>query len=44
MKDIPLFASIGWVALGELLACYALGLPLLYLLKKSKWFGNIEKN
>ena len=38
------FASIGWVALGELLACYALGLPLLYLLKKSKWFGNIEKN
>jgi len=43
MKDVPLLASIGWVALGELLACYALGLPLLYLLKKSKWFGNIEK-
>jgi uncharacterized membrane protein len=38
MHDVPLSVSVGWVALGELLACYALGLPLLYLLKKLKWF------
>ncbi|HEY8499445.1 MAG TPA: QueT transporter family protein [Clostridia bacterium] len=43
IKDVPLLASIGWVALGQMLACYALGLPLLCLLKKSKWFSNIEK-
>jgi len=34
LKEIPLIASIGWVAAGELIACYALGLPLLFLLKK----------
>ncbi|HAA24930.1 MAG TPA: transporter, partial [Ruminiclostridium sp.] len=38
MKDVPLLASIGWVALGELMACYALGLPLLFLMKKLKLF------
>lgn len=32
--EIPLLASIGWVALGQFLACYLLGLPLLRLLEK----------
>ncbi|NLG89647.1 MAG: QueT transporter family protein [Clostridiaceae bacterium] len=38
LKDVPLLASIGWVALGELMACYALGVPLLFLLKKLNLF------
>ncbi len=33
-KDIPLLFSMGWVGLGQLLACYGLGYPLLLLLKK----------
>lgn len=32
--EVSLAASIGWVALGQLLSCYGLGLPLLFLLKK----------
>ncbi|MGI6722307.1 MAG: QueT transporter family protein [Anaerovoracaceae bacterium] len=31
-----LAACMGWVALGELIACYAIGLPLIKLLKKRK--------
>lgn len=31
-----LWACMGWVALGELLACYALGFPLIKLLQKYK--------
>lgn len=34
MFEVPLFVSMGWVALGELLSCYLLGLPLLFLLRK----------
>jgi uncharacterized membrane protein len=34
LQEIPLIASIGWVALGQLIACYALGLPLLFVFKK----------
>ncbi len=33
MTNVPLAASIAWVALGELLSCYLLGLPLLFLLR-----------
>lgn len=33
-KDIPLLFSMGWVGLGQLLACYGLGYPLLLLIKK----------
>ncbi|MGI6588718.1 MAG: QueT transporter family protein [Peptococcia bacterium] len=33
----PFVASILYVGLGEFLACYFLGLPLLYLLKKYEW-------
>jgi len=33
-KDLPLAASIAWVGLGEFLACYVLGLPLLLYLRK----------
>ena len=29
-----LFACMGWVALGELVACYAIGYPLMKILKK----------
>ncbi len=32
----PLFATMGWVALGQTAACYILGLPLLLLLQKYK--------
>lgn len=32
----PLLITMGWVALGEGLACYGLGYPLLTLLDKSK--------
>lgn len=34
MFDVPLLASMGWVALGEMLSCYLLGLPLLFILRK----------
>lgn len=34
MQDVPLLVSMEWVALGELLSCYLLGLPLLLLLRK----------
>ncbi len=34
---LPLIASMLWVALGEMIACYGLGLPLLLSLKK---YGN----
>jgi uncharacterized membrane protein len=33
----PLLLSIGYVGAGEFAACYLLGLPLLYLLKKYNW-------
>lgn len=33
-KDIPLLASMAWVGLGQLLACYGLGYPLLMIFKK----------
>jgi uncharacterized membrane protein len=32
--NLPLLATMMWVALGEAVACYALGLPLLWALKK----------
>lgn len=32
--NLPLLATMLWVALGEAVACYALGLPLLWALKK----------
>ena len=31
---LNLFACMGWVALGELVACYAIGYPLMKILKK----------
>ncbi len=38
-----LWACMGWVALGQLAACYIIGLPLLLKLKKTKLFGsNLE--
>lgn len=33
---MPLYACILWVGLGELIACYAIGYPLMKLLKKYK--------
>ncbi|NLM10803.1 MAG: QueT transporter family protein [Clostridiaceae bacterium] len=40
-QDVPLLVSMGWVALGEILACYAVGYPLLLLLTKR--FGEYFK-
>lgn len=34
--DLPLVASMGWIALGQTVACYGLGYPLLLLLSKQK--------
>lgn len=34
----PLLLSMGYVAVGQIVSCYALGLPLLYFLKKYKEF------
>lgn len=37
---VPLWACIFWVALGEAIACYVIGFPLLkYLSKRSSIFG-----
>ncbi len=36
VTQAPLFITMGWVALGEAIACYALGYPLLTLLDKSR--------
>lgn len=38
MTDVPLAISMGWVALGELVSCYMMGLPLLLVLRKKKMF------
>ncbi len=35
--EAPLLASMLYVGIGQLLACYFLGLPLLYLLKRYNW-------
>ena len=35
---MPLLTSMIYVGLGQLLACYFLGLPLLYLLKRYDWY------
>jgi len=42
-SDLPLLSCMGWVALGEILACYVLGYPLLLLLKKrfGRYFEDI---
>lgn len=33
--NLPLLPTMGWVGLGQLLACYALGLPLVWALRKA---------
>lgn len=33
----PLYASMCYVGIGQFLACYFLGLPLLYLIKRKHW-------
>lgn len=38
MMDVPLAISIGWVALGEFVSCYVLGLPLLLILRRNRAF------
>jgi len=38
LVDVPLAVSIGWVALGQFVSCYMLGLPLLMILRKKKVF------
>lgn len=38
---VPAWITIGWVGLGELCACYGIGLPLLYAIRSSKRFSHI---
>ncbi len=43
---LPLFASMGWVALGEIIVCYGVGYFLVLTLDKNKEriFGNLKSN
>ena len=34
--DLPMLATMGFVAIGEIVACYVLGYPLLLLIEKQK--------
>ena len=34
LTDTPVWISIGWVGLGQAIACFGLGLPLLYAVQK----------
>lgn len=34
LYQLPLWASMGWVGLGQVVACYGLGYPLMLLLEK----------
>jgi uncharacterized membrane protein len=36
LYQLPLFITMGWVALGQLISCYFIGYPLLLLLEKYK--------
>mgnify|MGYP000415426835 CR=1 FL=1 len=43
-RDVPLLVSMGWVALGQVLACYVVGYPLLLLLTRrfGKYFNESQ--
>jgi len=41
--DMPFYLTAGYVALGQIGACYLLGLPLLHLLEKSELFKKIKE-
>jgi uncharacterized membrane protein len=34
LTEMPVWLSIGWVGLGQAIACFGLGLPLLYAIRK----------
>jgi uncharacterized membrane protein len=34
--DLPFYMTAAWVGLGQLIACYGLGLPLLFILDKQR--------
>lgn len=36
LYQLPLFITMGWVTLGQMIACYGLGYPLMLLLEKYK--------
>jgi len=40
--QMPFYLTAGYVAIGQLGACYLLGLPLLHLLEKSELFKKIQ--
>ncbi|KJS19334.1 MAG: hypothetical protein VR72_19095 [Clostridiaceae bacterium BRH_c20a] len=40
--DMPFYLTAGYVALGQIGACYLLGLPLLHLLEKSELFKKVK--
>ena len=35
LADMPLWATISWVGLGEIIACFVIGMPLLFAIKRS---------
>ncbi len=43
LQDVPLAASVGWVAIGQFLACYFVGYPLLIVLRKRFGGNQAEK-
>lgn len=43
LQDVPLAASVGWVAVGQFLACYFVGYPLLIVLRKRFGGNQAEK-
>lgn len=44
VPEVSLLACMGWVALGQLISCYAIGLPLLKLLRKYEGFFKCDKD
>ena len=43
LQDVSLAVSVGWVALGQFLACYFVGYPLLIVLRKRFGGNQAEK-
>ncbi|NLN04046.1 MAG: QueT transporter family protein [Clostridiaceae bacterium] len=43
-EEVAYFASVIWIGLGQLASCYGLGIPLYYILDKSKLFDRFNIN
>ncbi len=44
LYDMPLLVNILWVGLGQLLACYVLGFPLMLLIERTKKLNELFKD